>query len=94
MKSKFHKLKVIHRFTLLYIWLGNVLFHHVPPKMAGGFAREVALTTLEWLYSSVLAHVYFNMGSLSAGVVALITLERFLTSVIELVYFHLSSCSA
>ena len=66
MKSKFNKLKVIHRFTLLYIWRQNVLFHHVPPKMAGGFATEDALATVEWLFSSVLAFVYFQMNSLSA----------------------------
>ena len=36
-----------------------MLFHHVPPKMAGGFAREVALTTVEGLLTSVFALMYF-----------------------------------
>ena len=31
----------------------------VPPKIAGAFAREVALTTLEQPFSSVLALVFF-----------------------------------
>ena len=57
-----------------------MLFHHVPPKMAGGFAREVALTTVEWLFSSVLACVHSQTTSCSAGIVALTTLKRFFSS--------------
>ena len=33
-------------------------FHHVLPKMAKAFAREITLTTLERLFSRVFAHVY------------------------------------
>ena len=47
----------IHRFALLYIWRCIVFFHHVPSKMAGGFARKGALATLKWLFSGVLALV-------------------------------------
>ena len=43
-----------------------MLFHHVPPKMPEAFAREVALTTLEQLLSSVLALVFFQIPSSSA----------------------------
>ena len=48
----------------------------VPPKIAGAFAREVAVTTLERPFSSVLALVFPYMSRWSAGIVAFITLER------------------
>ena len=36
-----------------------MFFHRMPTEMSSGFAREVALTTLEGLFSSVLALVLF-----------------------------------
>ena len=36
-----------------------MFFHHMSLKIAKGFAREVALTTLEWRLSSVLELVLF-----------------------------------
>ena len=35
-------------------------FHHVLPKMAEAFTREITLTTLEWLFPRVFAHVYMS----------------------------------
>ena len=58
-----------------------MFFHHVPPKMPGCFAREVALTTVEGLLSSVLALVFFQIPRSSARIVALITLERLFSPV-------------
>ena len=52
-----------------------MFFYRVPPKMAGGFARECALTIVEGLLTSVLALVYSQSNSLSGRIVALITLE-------------------
>ena len=48
----------IHRFPLLDILRRIVFFHHVPTKMPGAFAREVALTAFVGLLSSVNALVY------------------------------------
>ena len=55
----FNNVKVIYSSVLLSIWRCIVLFHNVLPKMPGAFAREVTLTTLEGLFSSVLALVLF-----------------------------------
>ena len=43
-----------------------MFFRDVPTEMAGCFAREASLATLEWLLSSVLALVCFQINSLSA----------------------------
>ena len=51
---------------LLYIWMLIVLSYHMLSKIAGGFARDVTLTTVEWLFSNVLALVYFQTISSSA----------------------------
>ena len=69
-------------------------FHHVLPKMAKGFAREITLTTLERLFSRVFAHVYIQRTSLSARMIALIAFEGLLSSVSALVFFHMRSSSA
>ena len=58
-KNMLDKSKAIHRFPLLYIWRCVVFFHHVPPKMPGAFAREVALAAFVGLLSSVIALVLF-----------------------------------
>ena len=71
-----------------------MFFHHMAPKIAKDFAREVALSTLERAFSSVLALVYFQTARFSAGIIALITLERLFSSVHALVYFHLTSSGA
>ena len=56
----FYKSKAIHRFPLLDILRCIVVFfQHVPPKMTGAFAREVALTAFVGLLSSVSALVLF-----------------------------------
>ena len=55
----FYKSIAIHRFPLLDILRCIVFFHHVPPKMPGAFAREVALTAFVGLLSSVSALVSF-----------------------------------
>ena len=65
-----------------------MLFHHVPPKMPRGFAREGTLTTVVGLLSSVHALVYFQTASCSAGIVAFITLERLFSSMFPIVLFH------
>ena len=36
-----------------------MFFHRMPLKLAGGFAREVAVATLERLFSNVAALVLF-----------------------------------
>ena len=51
---------------LLYIWMLIMLFCQVLSKIAGAFAREVALTTVEWLFSSVLAYVHSQTTTCSA----------------------------
>ena len=43
-----------------------MFFLHVPPKIAGGFEREVAVTTVVGLLYSVLAFVSFQVASFSA----------------------------
>ena len=48
------------------------VFHHMLPKMAEAFAREIALTTLEGLFSRVFALVYIQRTGLSARMIALI----------------------
>ena len=94
MNSKFNKFKVIHRFTLLHIWMCIVFFHHVPPKMSGSFAREVTQTTAVGLFSSVLALVLVKNTSTSRRIVALVALERLFPSVLALVFFQAISCNA
>ena len=69
-------------------------FHHVLPKMAEAFTREITLTTLEWLFSRVFAHVYIQRTSLSARIIALIAFAGLLSSVSALVFFHMRSSSA
>ena len=69
-------------------------FHHVLPKMAAAFTREITLTTLEWLFSRVFAHVYIQRTSLSARMIALIAFEGLLSGVSALVFFHMRSSSA
>ena len=69
-------------------------FHHVLPKMAEAFAREITLTTLERLFSRVFEHVYIQRTSLSARMIALIAFEGLLSSVSALVFFHMRSSSA
>ena len=71
-----------------------MFFHHVPPKMPGGFRREVTMTTVIGLFSGVHSLVYFQTASLSAQIVALITLERLLSSMLSLVYFQLITLNA
>ena len=55
----FYKSMAIHRFTLLDILRCIVFFHHVPLKIPGAFAREVALAALVGLLSGVIACVSF-----------------------------------
>ena len=81
-------------FALLYIWRCSVFFHHVLPKMAETFAREITLTTLEGLFSRVFTHVYIQRTSLSARMIALIAFAGLLSSVSALVFFHMRSSSA
>ena len=69
-------------------------FHHVLPKMAEAFAREITLTTLERLFSRVFAHVHIQRTSLSARMIALIAFAGLLSSVSALVFFHMRSSSA
>ena len=71
-----------------------MFFHHVLPKMAEAFAKEITLNTLEWLFSRVFAHVYIQRTSLSARMIALIAFEGLLSSESALVFFHMRSSSA
>ena len=52
-----------------------MLFHNVPPKMPGGFAREVALSTVVGLLSGVFPLVSFHRTSFNARIIALIAIE-------------------
>ena len=71
-----------------------MFFHHVLPKMAEAFAREITLTTLEGLFSRVLALVYIQRTSLSAIMIALIAFVGLLSSVSALVFLQMRSFSA
>ena len=70
-----------------------MFFHHVLPKMAKAFAREITLTTLEGLFSRVFALVYIQRTSLSARMIALTAFEGLLASVSVLVFFQMRSSS-
>ena len=72
-------------FTFLHIWRCFVLFHHVLPKIAGVFGREVVLITLERLLFRMRATVSFQISSISAWIVTLTTLKRLFSCVMALV---------
>ena len=68
-----------------------MFFHHVLPKMAKAFAREITLTTLEGLFSRVFALVYIQRTSLSARMIELIAFVGLLSRVSALVFFQMRS---
>ena len=57
-----------------------MFFQHMLPKMAEAFAKEIAVTTLEGLFSRVLALVYIQRTSLSATMIALVAFVGLLSS--------------
>ena len=71
-----------------------MFFHHVLPKMAENFAREITLATLEGLFSRVFALVYIQRTSLSARMIAMITFVGLLSRVSALLFFQMRSSSA